>query len=157
MALDHDSGIESLDSLSPKDMDLTPISSPITLPEQQQPSQPQIQPKIPPMQPPTQESSSSSSSSSSSTSILTSLLSAPSKEPPSSSLVTSLLSVRPSTNNEVKKINVLSINPHNLTLVNEVGAIFELYVLLIDTHFSSTKKEKEKIAGVSFFILKRRR
>lgn len=94
--MEHDSGIESIDSLSPKDLDNTPLHSPEVAKVQAEP-------------------------------ILTSLLSAPpSKEPPfSASMLSTLLTchTRPAqrVNNEVAKINVVSINPHNMSLVNEVS------------------------------------
>ena len=111
ISTDHDSGIESLDSLSPKDMHSTPISSPIAMSSVSNASN--IVPE---------QSTHSASNPKDNVSVLTSLLSAPSKDMSCSTTIspkllsTFLTSVRP----EVKKINVLTINPHNLTLVSEV-------------------------------------
>ena len=67
-------------------------------------------------------------------SILTSLLSAPPTKEPSSlsqSMLSTLLTCSTSSQkavNEVAKINVVTINPHNMTLVNQVfGDIQKLH------------------------------
>jgi hypothetical protein len=118
-SFDGDSGIESLDSLSPKDLDSTPISSPATVPE---PPQPFI-------------TATSLQKTEAETSILTSLLTAPTIQETStlsSAMLTTLLTsteiianlkpVQPEMVSEaVRSINVVAINPLDTTLVNQVS------------------------------------
>ena len=116
ISIENDSGIESLDSLSPKDLDNTPLNSP-----EINGCQPEVGGAVPQPAalPPGKEPS-----------ILTSLLSAPPSKEPSSisqSMLSTLLTCTTrseKTVNEVAKINVVAINPENMSLVNQVMFFF---------------------------------
>jgi len=110
ISIENDSGIESLDSLSPNDLDNTPLHSPEVVGPGAGSTFPPPLSALPPGREP---------------SILTSLLSAPPSKEPSSisqSMLSTLLTCTTKSEkavNEITKINVVTINPHNMTLVNQ--------------------------------------